>query len=540
LPTIPVRRLGAAGIVTDMNPADLEDPSVFTAGVNVRFRNGRVSRGPIPRTVHTLDFEPGHALAIPPSSGGYDEVVMVAADFSAVKRLNGDLLEDLTPVGQEAASEGTPITSCFLGGVSYINRDTHAPIYKAPGDSAYQTLPAWPDGYRCKVLRSYKDQLIALGVTKAGAYYPTMVKWSDLSSFGAPPGSWDPTSTTNSAGENIVNEMQHTIVDGLALRNSFIIYCTNSVWQMDYVGGDFIYQFTKLFDESGVISPNCVVQVGGQHFVFDRNDIYVHDGIQPRSIADAKVREFVFDALDTARSYLCFVSHDARLSEIRFCYPSSDRLVGWHNPTTGCNRAAVFNYANGTWTFYDMPNVTGACRSALISGNSWETDQEVLWDDAQGLFLSSEGDESQHMLFVGRSDASMGLSAPRLYGLDLVTGGSLPQPIEPEAVKPAFVERTGLDLDNLGKNLTQYTHLQAIWPQLSVENPPDAYWQFGANDLVNTEPAWSDEMPFDPRSESKIDINEAGKYLAYRFGVRGTGDFSLSGFDVQLVIRGRR
>lgn len=538
--TIPVRRLGQAGIVTDMNPADIEDPAVFTAGVNVRFRNGRVSRGPLPRTVSVLDFEPGHALAIPPSSGGYDEVVMVSADFGAVKRLNGEELEDLTPAGQAPAGEGYPITSCFLGGVSYINRESHDPICKSPGDSTYLTLPNWPSGYRCKVLRSFKDQLVALGVTKAGAYYPTMVKWSDLVSFGGPPGDWDPTSTTNSAGENIVNEMQHAIVDGLAMRNSFVLYCTNSVWQMDFVGGDLIYQFTKLFDERGVISPNCVVQVAGQHFVFDRNDIYVHDGIAPRSIADEKTRKFIFDALDTARSYLCFVSHDARLSEIRFCYPSSDRLVGWHNPTNGCNRAAVFNYANGTWTFYDLPNVTGACRSSLISGKSWDDDALVTWDGAEGLFLTSEGDESQHVLFVGRSDSSMGLTAPRLYGFDLLTGGTMPQAIEPEAVKPAFVERTGLDLDALGKNLTQYTHLQAIWPQVAVDRPEDSYWQFGANDLVNQEPTWSDEEGFDPRSEAKIDINEAGKYLAYRFGVRGYGDFSLSGFDVQLVIRGRR
>ncbi|MBB3910152.1 hypothetical protein [Sphingomonas desiccabilis] len=538
--TFPVRRLGQAGVVTDMHPADLEDPAVFTAGVNVRFRNGRVTRGPIPRTVATLDFEPGHAVAIPPSSGGYDEIIMASADFGTVKRLNGAELEDLTPPGQVAGSEGYPITSCFLGGVSYLNRESHDPICKVPGDSTYNVLPNWPEGYRCKVLRSFKDQLVALGVTKAGAYYPTMVKWSDLVGFGTPPGDWSTDSTTNSAGENIVNEMQHTIVDGLALRNSFVIYCTNSVWQMDYVGGDFIYQFTKLFDERGVINPNCVVQVGGSHFVFDRNDIYVHDGVSPTSIADQKVREFIFDALDTAKSHLCFVNHDARLSEIRFCYPSADRLVGWQGPTNGCNRAAVYNYANGTWTFYDLPNVTGACRSALISGKSWDDDQEVTWDGSQGLFLTSEGDEGQHVLFVGRSDPSMGLTAPRLYGLDLLRGGTLTQPVEPEAVKPAFIERVGLDLDIIGKNLTQYTHLQAIWPQVWVEAPADSYWQFGGNDLVNQEPTWSDETTFDPNAEAKIDINEAGKYLAYRFGVRGTGDFQLSGFDIQLVIRGRR
>ncbi|MET3712619.1 hypothetical protein ABIC65_003337 [Sphingomonas trueperi] len=527
-------------MVTDMNPADIEDPSVFTAGVNVRFSNGRVSRGPAPRTVALLDFEPGHALSIPPASGGYDEIVMVSADFSTIKRLNGSAYDDLTPPGQVGSSEAQPITSCFLGGVSYLNRESHVPLFKAPGDPGYSKIPAWPDADRCKVLRAFKDQLIALGVTKNGAYYPTMVKWSDITGFGVPPGSWDPTSTTNSAGENIVNEMQHSIVDGLALRNSFIVYCTNSVWQMDYVGGDFIFAFTKLFDERGVINANCVVQVAGQHFVFDRNDLYVHDGIEQRSIADAKVKEFVFEALDTSRAHLCFVSHDARLTEIRFCYPSADRLVGFHNPTTGCNRAAVYNYANGTWTFYDLPNVTGSCRSSLISGASWDDDDTLTWDTAEGLFATTEGDESQHVLFVGRPDLKAGITAPRLYGYDLIAGGVLALPIEREVLKPSFVERTGIDLDSLGKNLTQYVHLQTLWPQLSIDYPDDGYWQVGASELVNVEPQWSDELRFDPKTEARIDVNEAGKYLAYRFGVRGIGDFKLSGFDVQTVVRGRR
>lgn len=540
MPTFPVRKLGGSGIVTDVSPSDIEDPAVFTAGVNVRFKNGRASRAPMFRTVKVLDFSPAHCLTIPPSSGGSDEVIMVAADFGKVKRLNGSTLEDLTPTSQAAITSSSPFTSCYLGGVSYINRDTHAPICKTPGASVYTTLPNWPANYSCRVLRAYKDQLVALGVTKAGAYYPTMVKWSDLTGFGSAPGDWDPTSTTNSAGENIVNEMQHEIVDGLALRNSFILYCTDSVWQMDYTGGPDIYQFSKLFDDRGTINPNCVVQVGGQHFVFDKTDIYVHDGVQPRSIVDGRVREFIFNALDTSLTGLCFVAHDERLSEIRFCYPSSDALVGWHNPTTGCNRAAVYNYANDTWTFYDMPNVTGSCKSSLQSGASWETDQNVTWDDVQGVFLTTEGDSNRHTLFIGRQDVTLGLTASRLYGFDLLDGGLITSGIEPETVKNAMVERTGLDLDALGKNLTQYCHIQAVWPQIVIDHPEDSYWQFGASDFVNYDPDWSDPLSFYPKTDSKIDINEAGKYIAFRFILGGTGDFQLSAFDIQLVIRGRR
>lgn len=540
MPTFPVRRLGASGVNTDTNPADLEDVGTFTAAVNARFKNGKVSRAPVYRTVAQLPHEPGHALSIPPNSAGYDEIVTVAHDFSTIYRLNGSSFEDLTPIGHTGASGTQVITSCSLGGLSYLNRESHAPLVKGPFDDTYATLPNWPSSGRCRVMRAYKDQLVALGVTKAGVYYPTMVKWSDFASFNAPPASWDETLTTNSAGENIVNEMQHEIVDGLTLRDSFILYCTGSVWTMDYIGGDFLYGFRKLFDESGVINPNCIVQVGGLHYVFDRNDIYVHDGVAPRSIADARTKDFIFDALDYSRAYLCFVTHDAKLTEIRFTYPADDRLVGFRDPETGCNRQAVFNYSNDTWTFYDVPNITGHCKSALISGDDWDTDPDTTFESAGGQWLSTEGDLDRHVLAVGRSDARMGLSAPRIYGVDAVTGGRLPLPAEPEALRPVFLERVGIDLDSAGKNLTQYVHLQTLWPQLRADVASDGYWQFGASDLMGLEPQWSDPLPFDPTVDTKIDINEAGKYMAFRYIHGGAGDFSLTGFDVGLVIRGRR
>jgi hypothetical protein len=540
MPTFPVRGLGSTGIVTDAFPSDVENVGTFTGGVNVRFKNGRVSRGPICRTVATLPHEPGHVFSIPPGATGYDEVLTVADDFGSIYRLNGSTFENLTPSGHVGSVGPQSITSCALGGIAYVNRESHVPLYKGAGDGAFSAIPQWSPDDRCKVLRAYKDQLIALGVTKAGVYYPTMVKWSDFSYYGAPPQSWDTGSTTNSAGENIVNEMQHQIIDGLSLRDSFVLYCTASVWLMDYVGGNDIFTFRKLFDEVGVINPNCVVQVGGLHYVFDRNDIYVHDGVSPKSIADGRVKEFIFDALDYSRFHHCFVQHDARLTEVRFTYPSGDSFVGFHNPTTGCNRQAVYNYSNDTWSFYDVPNVVGCTKASLLSGANWDTDLNTTFEGAGGLWMSAEGDEDRHCLLVSRSDPTVGLLSPKLFGFDLLTGGRLAQPVAAETVRPAQVERIGIDLDSQGKNLTQYMNLQAIWPQMSAEHPDDCYWQFGATDVGTREPSWSNPASFDPRAETRIDINEAGKYLGYRFQCGGASDFQLSGFDVQLVTRGRR
>lgn len=541
MPTFPVRRLGSSGIVCDIASSDLDSAAIFNKGKNVRFRNGGVVRGPVARTVSPLDFEPGHVLTIPPSATGFDEIVSVSTDFSTFRRINGRALEDLTPPGQIGIEGPQAITSGILGGISYVNRETHRPVYKRARDNTYQDLASWPANWTTRVLRPYRDSLIALGVTQDGQFYPTKVVFSNPVLTDQIPTDWT-AKAENLAGESTSNSMQHLIVDGLELRESFIIYTTASIWRMDWVGGDVLYSWSKIWDERGAIGPNCVAQVGGLHYVFDRTDIWMHDGSSEQSIADGVVKDHVFRTLDYNRAHLCFVSYDPKLSEIRFNYPSKADDAAYVNPTTGCNRAAIYNYANKTWTFDDVPNVTAATRAAVLTGRIFDDPDtiDVTFDQTGGLFDSTDGDDDRHSLYVSRAFPEAGLSASRLYGYDLLTGGRMPIAPEPECLQTSYVERTGIDLDELGKNLTQMVRLQAIWPQAYIDKPQDSFWQFGANDLVTIAPEWSERTTWDPNTESKIYIAETGKYLAYRFECGGEGDFRLTGFDVQLNIRGRR
>ena len=149
MPTFPVRRLGSAGIVTDTHPSDLEDPAIFTAGVNVRFRNGRISRAPVARTVRTLPFEPDFCFTIPPASGGYDQIILTSADFAGIYRLNGVSYEDLTPIGHTGSGGTVATTASLLGGVAYLNRGPNAPIDMGPGDSTFETITDWNPSDRC-------------------------------------------------------------------------------------------------------------------------------------------------------------------------------------------------------------------------------------------------------------------------------------------------------------------------------------------------------------------------------------------------------
>ena len=111
-----------------------------------------------------------------------------------------------------------------------------------------------------------------------------------------------PQTLTNSAGFNDLVQMKTPIVDGATLGSNFLVYSQDQVWMMEFVGGAFIFNFRKLFDDSGVINQNCIQEIEGKHYVFDRDDIYVTDGNTRQSICDGRVRDYIFNGLDNTKS----------------------------------------------------------------------------------------------------------------------------------------------------------------------------------------------------------------------------------------------
>ena len=122
----------------------------------------------------------------------------------------------------------------------------------------------------------------------------TRVRFSDIALANNAPSSWDATDATKSAGFNDLAQMNTPIIDGATLGSNFLIYSSDQVWLMEYVGGTFIFNFRKLFSDVGVVNQNCIVEVQGRHYVFDQDDIYMTDGVSTQSICDGRVKDYIF------------------------------------------------------------------------------------------------------------------------------------------------------------------------------------------------------------------------------------------------------
>lgn len=570
--TLPIRELGGVGIVTDTNPYDLP-ANAFSDGNNVIFDEGKVQRSPVFKQLYPAikssktwaDFgtdiwSSGGSATYESAEGANTnlsrfvtsisdpeegETVVVCDRDGTVRGYPGGVLQIQTPATGTLVDNEESWAHAQVAGLSVLSRKGSRPyVKKIATDTAYSyfATPQWATNETCAVVRAYGDFLIALNFTRGSTNFPTMVKWSNPIQYGSAPSDviWDATDPANTAGENVLGELRNPLVDGLALGTQFILYSQDQVWLMEYTGSSFVFNFRRLFPTGGLINQNCVVEIEGKHFVFGVDDIYVHDGSTKKSLADGRVRRAIFKGLDISKKAKFTVVHDSVSNLIYFNYVSLRSDIGFTN-TEFCNRAAIYNYRADTWSFMDLPNVVGAAESEVSTLPNAYPSALQSYEAFNTSYVAFENSTPRMPIMLGITDTGSGLTESRVYALDLPRVGNLSVPPHPEAFKPAYVAREGLDLDEIKAELRGYKQIRYIAPQAEFPvSTGSLYWQLGATDLPGGQITYSTNYDFNPATEYKIDTKVAGRYLAYKISTDDIEDFQVSGFDADVVVLSRR
>lgn len=541
MPKLPIRNLGGAGVNTDVDPFNLPQ-NAFSRANNVRFDEGSIKRSPVFRTVKdSLGFNPRFSLGISAATTGFDSCVMVANDW-VIKEYSNDVVTDRS--GSITGSDDPrAFTGSILSEIVYVNREDRRPVYRTAGGTNFADLPNWDANWRAKSLRVFQGFVLALATTESLTEFPTRVRWSNQVTGNNYPDSWDATDTTKLAGFNDITEMSTPIVDGHNLRNNFVIYSEDECYLMEFIGGSFIFNFRKLFSHTGVINQNCVVEHEGRHYVFGPKDIYVHDGSTVQSLADGRVRKFIYDSLNLSASTVCFTALNEELNEVYFCFQSGDADASFPNANR-CNRAAVYNYRSNTWSFMDLPNVSSSAMMNLNSVLAYSSPRAATlqYDEAGGSYFDQQDSQNSHLVMVGEDNSTDGITSDKLYGIDLADNGSIGYPLDTEATKSAMVERIGIDLDEAGIELSGYKVIRAIYPQINTSNSDKTVcFTFGAANTPNAAPSYEAVVNFNMANEHKVDSRAAGRYLSYKVhDLNNYKDITFSGFDLDVAITGRR
>jgi len=549
MPNVPVRGLAEKGILHDPSPYQL-DLNAWSGGMNVRFHANKAERAPIFRTViDTVAEEPVYVTALEPA-GGYDTAMVVGATGRVWSYLT-NVLTEITNVGWTQQTDPRAFTSTVCAEVLYLNRPDQYPQYYGPTSTTFVNLPNQETTWTCRSLRAFGSYLIALNITKpstfvdpytglvqAGGTVTNMFKWSDLTLAGQVPGSWDPTDPTKSSGENVLEEITTPIVDGFPMREIFVIYAEKEIWAAQQNGGTSIFTWRKMFDEGGMLAPNCAVEVDGLHYVFGSKDIYKHDGTTKTSIIDKRNKQFLFRNLNKAKSEVCFVQWMPQYDSIIFGLNSGETTCKYQG-VDRCNLGAIYDLSADTWSFVDLPNVSGFAQSNLDTILTYSnTPATTLYSNVGGSFYDQDNTFVKNVVAV--SGTTTGVTKHRLLAYDFFNKGNLAFPYEPEVNGPAFLERTGVALDQFGSDLTTFKKIRRLYPLVSMFESVPITITVGGSNTPSGAVVWGTPHSFDPTAGYKVDGIDGGRYLAVRFSLAGPQDFEVAGFDLDVTNGGRR
>lgn len=501
------------GILTDPNPSDLP-PASWSGGRNIRFRNGKVQKAQGHDRVFGL-FPTGTGEVIHTMPFLVNATPYWFVNFSnKIYRTTGTSWVDMTRTsGDYTASPDYRWNGGFLNQVAVLNNGRDLPQSLKTNDNKFVDLPNWPATHRCKIMRPFKNYLVALNITADSVNQPTVVKWSSPADPGEVPATWDPADATNDAGENPLADTPGAIVDGKKLRDQFIIYKEDSVYAMRYIGGVFVFAFQQLYDDVGMLAPNCAAEFDGKHFVVGQGDVYVHNGVQKKSVIDGQNKFYLFNAIRSGSIEQVFVVPDYANSEMWVCFQSTAEAQAGNYS----DRAAIWNWQDNTWTFRDLPQTVYATHGVVDpqEPDNWDVDSAAWNTDTTVWGYATYNPAMNKILMLSQANrAAYVVGETSLFDT---------------ATFQSRLERTDLygDDDLLMKRVNSIT------PHIRGTGTCQIY--VGASDILDSPVEWYGPFNYEIGQDYKIDCRVLGRYIGVRFEFDSSGTWELNGYTLEFT-----
>ena len=381
----------------------------------------------------------------------------------------------------------------------------------------FRELDNWPATNKCKVIRSFRTFLVGLNWERTSEE-PRLVKWSTEASYGQAPATWSATDNTLDAGEYQLADTAGEIIDGLPLGDSFLIYKTDAIYVMNYVGTPYIFSFKLLSPTIGCLSKNAIAEYEGGHFFIGNSDFYTCDGQTVTPLLPERLRRSVFDELNaTDDQYLkCFVAADYVRNEMLACYPSGSSTVP--------DKAVIWNWKTNTFSFRDVPD-TSHINSGIVeitTGLTWATIVPT-WDTGSGAWGSTNYDNvAEHLVFADVTNT-------KIYRDD--EGNT-----KDGTNMTSYIQRTGYDMNDSA----QVKFVSAVYPEIEVSGDNSVNVYVGHQMTTEDGVTWEGPTAFNPNTQSKVSCRVSGKYFGVKVESTGDFDWKLHGLAFEVQPRGRR
>ena len=136
-----------------------------------------------------------------------------------------------------------------------------------------------------------------------------------------------------------------------------LLWSSDSLLRMSYVGGTQVFQFDTLTTQSSILASNSVIDYDGIFYWLGRDRFLMFNGVVKELPNDMNLN-FFFDELNYDYRQRIFTFKIPRYGEIWWCFPRGD--------STEPNHAIVYNVRENTWYDTALPGEgRGAALSAL-------------------------------------------------------------------------------------------------------------------------------------------------------------------------------
>lgn len=501
------------GFLPDPANLQLED-GAFNDVRNFRFRDAGIEKFKGQTSVFgSLSVTPMWAMAIGDGNAEY----WLYGNESVVYATDGTTHSNISSASYNA-DPNIGYTGGPFHGFAVINDGILAPQTWVQGlSNKLQPLVNWPASTTCKVIRPFADFLVALRMTESGTYNPRALRWSDIAGVSSLPGSWDYTDPTNSSGRTELGDSDDYLVDCLPLRDSNVVYKQFETYLMQRIGGLDVFEFRKIFSETGLLSENCVRAFGAMHFALTDSDVVIHDGTQMQSVADKRTRRWLFGNINQSRYQRCFVGQNYREREMWCCFPESGH--DWPN------LALVWDWANNKFTVRELgADMSVAAHGIIVGSENTFAGLPGSFDSLVGSFddLAFTPFQRRMVLFTGTTVAAFQTEQGETLG---------------GATMTCYATR-----DNMGltKDVGMIKRVKRVLPKVIGTSGDVLSIRVGSRSSPDGSVAYSAPFAFILGTDYKIDCRVSGRWIALDIRYAGTNTIRVAGFDIEFEDDGYR
>jgi hypothetical protein len=411
---------------------------------------------------------------------------------------------DLTIGGGLTSVQPEDIISAQLNGVSVFTNGFDTPQYW-DGDTTHNfaNLPDFPAATVARGIAAGQYHLFAFDIDGPGGQFPMQVKWSDAAPPGTVPGSWTPTAA-NQAGDTELSQTPGRVQCMVPLRGSYAFYKTSSMYIADYVQGNEIFTFRPALTQCGAFTRKSVVDIGGQHFVVTDGDIVITDGVNVTSIANERVRDFLFGQIDSAHYAKLFTVYNQALSQVWVFFPESGNSV--------CTEALIWDVQKNIW---GERKVTAVRHGA--TGYVNDAGASLLWD------AITETWDQLNILWNAENFSSATRS------MILADGNILELVGRAGTFSEGYLERLSLSFGEAERfKFVKRVHVRG--------QGGTVYVRVGSQAVAGAAVTWSAELPLVLGTDAFVNCAAQGRYIS--ISIRNPEDGLITAVNIEAELRG--